>query len=121
MAPSSSGWEPEQVAVRTPRLAGEAGVDCMKYYVYILQSKKDQKYYIGQTSDVLKRLAEHNRGKVRSTKYRMPFGLVYQEECPSRIEAIKREKYFKSYKNTKDLLTHLNVTAITFNPPENIV
>jgi putative endonuclease len=92
----------------------------MKYIVCIIQSQKDNKYYIGQTINAEKRLSEHNRGKVRSTKYRMPFELVYQEECISRIEAIKREKYFKSYKNTKDLLFHLTAKQSSANS-KNIV
>ncbi|MFA6169522.1 MAG: GIY-YIG nuclease family protein [Candidatus Margulisiibacteriota bacterium] len=79
----------------------------MKYFVYILQSQKDQKYYIGQTSDLNRRIFEHNRGKVFSTRNRIPFELIYSEECATKIEAIRKEKHFKSYKKTKDLLKHL--------------
>ena len=93
----------------------------MKYFVYILISEKDNKYYIGQTADIEKRLSEHNRGKVKSTRFRTPFKLAFSEERASRIEAIKREKYFKSYKNTKDLLMHLTQTSRSFEPAKNIV
>src|SRR6056297_730190 len=70
----------------------------MKYYVYILQSLKDKKFYIGSTSDIDKRLSYHNKGKNRSTKYRAPFILVYLEEYTSKSEAMKREYYLKSPK-----------------------
>ena len=70
----------------------------MAYYVYILQSLKDSKYYIGETPNVQKRLLFHNSGYQRSTKSRIPFRLVMFEEYPNRIEALKREKQIKSWK-----------------------
>ena len=70
----------------------------MPYYVYILKSKKDNKYYIGSTSDVVARLNFHNAGLQRSTKNRTPFELVLFEEYESKEEALKREKQIKSLK-----------------------
>ncbi|MFA4904947.1 MAG: GIY-YIG nuclease family protein [Candidatus Margulisiibacteriota bacterium] len=81
----------------------------MPYSVYILKSLKDGKYYIGQTSDLEKRIDAHNRGSVKSTKNRRPMELVYSEICASASEARQREHYFKSFKNTKDLLSYLKV------------
>lgn len=43
-----------------------------------------------------RRLEEHNRGKVTSTKSGVPWKKIYEEECGNRIEARKREKYLKS-------------------------
>ena len=68
------------------------------FYVYILRSLKDEKYYIGSTSNVESRLAYHNSGKQRSTKNRIPFELIYFESYPTKSEALKREKQIKSYK-----------------------
>jgi putative endonuclease len=68
------------------------------YYVYILRSLKDLKYYIGSTSDIQSRLRFHNSGKQRSSKRRIPFELVYSEEYKTRHEAELREKQIKSYK-----------------------
>ena len=68
------------------------------HYVYILQSKKDGKYYIGYTSNLESRLAYHNSGQQRSTKHRIPFEMVYFEKYETRREALKREKEIKSYK-----------------------
>ena len=70
----------------------------MSYYVYILESLKDGKYYIGSTSDVEKRLNYHNAGLQRSTKHRKPFRLVYSEALPDKSTALKREKQIKRYK-----------------------
>ena len=70
----------------------------MAYYVYILKSKKDNRYYIGSTSDVMARLNFHNKGLQRSTKNRIPFELVLFEEYNAKGEALKREKQIKSWK-----------------------
>ena len=70
----------------------------MKYYVYILQSLKDHKFYIGCTSNLEKRLQYHNDGKNRSTKYRRPLKIIYSEEFKNKQEAFRREFYLKSPK-----------------------
>ena len=48
------------------------------------------------TSDVNKRLNEHNAGKTKSTKGYRPWKLFFYEKYNSREEARKREKYLKS-------------------------
>lgn len=65
------------------------------YYVYILKSLKDGKFYTGCTADVKKRLAQHNNGMVRSTKARRPLKLVYWETFATRSEAMRRERRLK--------------------------
>jgi putative endonuclease len=70
----------------------------MPHFVYILQSLKDGKYYIGETSNVEARLHFHNAGLQRSTKHRRPFKIVLIEAYPDRILALKREKEIKSWK-----------------------
>jgi putative endonuclease len=70
----------------------------MSYYVYILQSLKDSKYYIGSTSNVENRLNFHNAGLQRSTRNRTPFILVYKQVCLTKRDALLREKQIKSYK-----------------------
>lgn len=66
------------------------------YYVYILRSLKDKKFYIGYTKDLSKRFKEHNDGKVTSTKYRLPFELLYYEASRNQNDALHREKYLKT-------------------------
>jgi putative endonuclease len=65
------------------------------YYVYILKSLKDGKFYTGCTADIEKRLAQHNNGMVRSTKARRPLKLVYWETFATRSEAMRRERRLK--------------------------
>ena len=65
------------------------------YYLYILKSKKDGNLYIGSTNDLRRRFSEHNKGKVRSTKSRIPFELRYYESFFSEKDARKREASLK--------------------------
>jgi putative endonuclease len=74
---------------------------------YALQSRRDGWLYVGMTSDVKKRVVEHNRGYNRSTKARVPFQLIYVEECTSRQAAREREKYLKSGKGREFLKSRL--------------
>ncbi len=66
------------------------------YIVYVLRSLKDGKRYNGLTDDFDRRLKEHNKGKVQSTRSRKPFVIEYQEMCGTRAEARAKEKYFKT-------------------------
>jgi putative endonuclease len=68
----------------------------MEYFVYVLLSKKDKKFYTGFTTNLDDRIKEHNSGKVPSTKYRTPLDLVYCEVCFNQQDALHREKYLKS-------------------------
>ena len=68
----------------------------MEYFVYVLQSEIDGRLYKGQTSNIDKRIIEHNTGKTKSTKGFKPWKLVYLEIFDSRSEAVLREKYFKT-------------------------
>jgi putative endonuclease len=54
------------------------------------------KFYYGSTQDLEKRLEVHNSGLVNYTSKFMPWILVYSETFETRIEAMKREKYFKT-------------------------
>ena len=65
-------------------------------YVYIIQSVVNHSFYTGMTSDIEKRILEHNSGKGSYTKKFMPWKLVYFEVCENRIAARKREKYLKT-------------------------
>ena len=69
----------------------------MKYfYTYILKSDKDNNLYVGYTKNLLKRIDEHNSGKVESTKKRTPLKLIYWEGCLNQQDATRREKYLKT-------------------------
>ncbi len=65
------------------------------WFVYLLQSLKDKKYYIGQTDNIKSRIKKHNSGEVKSTRYRIPFRLIGHEEYKTRNEARWREYNLK--------------------------
>ena len=73
------------------------------YYTYILLSEKDDKFYIGFTSNMKQRIEDHSSGKVSSTKSRRPLKLVYFEGHLSKYDALRREKYFKTSAGKKSL------------------
>ncbi len=67
------------------------------YYAYVLQSMKDMNFYTGYTKDLKLRFEQHNKGLVDSTKERRPFKLIYYEASINKEDALKREKYLKTY------------------------
>ena len=79
-----------------------------KFYVYVLKSVKDGNLYTGYTSDLEKRLFEHNSGLSKATKGRSPFELVYKEEYDNRSDAMKREKFLKTGKGRDFLKTRVS-------------
>lgn len=66
------------------------------FYTYVLKSKKDNELYVGFSSNLKKRIEEHNKGFVNITKGRRPFKLVYYEACCDKQKAIEREKALKT-------------------------
>ncbi len=67
------------------------------YYTYVLQSEKDDKFYVGFTKDLKLRFEKHSKGQVESTRDRRPLKLIDHEACLSQDDATKREKYLKTY------------------------
>lgn len=68
----------------------------MTHYVYILKSEKDHNWYTGCTSDLKKRLMQHNSSKRFPMRFRTPFKLIYYEACLNSKDAYAREKYLKT-------------------------
>lgn len=66
------------------------------YYVYILQSLKDHGLYIGYTSDLKRRIKEHQNGESFSTKGRSPIKLIHYQAFVSQKDALSTEKYLKT-------------------------
>ena len=69
----------------------------MFYYVYVLISKKDSKFYTGYTKNLKLRFEQHNKGLVDSTRNRRSLKLIYYEACLNKQDAIHREKYLKTF------------------------
>ena len=68
----------------------------MDYFVYFLKSEKNGNIYVGSTTDVSKRVATHNAGKVKSTKGYRPWRLLKYLRYASRSEAVKAELFYKT-------------------------
>ena len=69
----------------------------MFYYVYVLQSKKDNKFYTGYTKNLKLRFKQHQEKRVSSTRKRGSLKLIYFEGCLNQQDATHREKYLKTY------------------------
>jgi len=66
------------------------------YYVYVLYSEIDGKFYTGSSPDLKRRFREHSDGKVAATKLRRPLTLIYYEASLEKSDAIRRERYLKT-------------------------
>jgi len=78
----------------------------MSHYFYILECTNSNKYY-GHTNNLARRIEEHNKGEVKSTKNKRPIRLVYFEEFDSRKDACRYEMKFKNGKTRKETINKL--------------
>ena len=74
------------------------------FFVYILKSDKDGSTYTGFTSDLEKRLNQHNAGKTKSIKSKLPMKLVYFESYETKELALQREQELKKNRFAKEQL-----------------
>jgi len=75
----------------------------MAWYLYIIRCR-DNTLYTGITNNLKRRVQAHNSGNgCRYTKFRFPVKLVYSEQLPGKVEALKREAYIKSLPRKKKL------------------
>lgn len=65
------------------------------YFVYILESTVNSRWYVGSSDNPERRLHEHNSGKTRSTKPFIPYKIVYIKEYQTKIKALKNELLIK--------------------------
>jgi len=70
------------------------------YYVYILRMRNGQ-LYTGFTSDLKRRMKDHEYGKVKSTKLRRPLILIHYEAYILESDARRREKFLKTSEGKK--------------------
>ena len=81
----------------------------MPYYAYVIYSDKHNRKYKGHCEDLDQRLIEHNLGKTKSIKAYIPWRVVYYEEFQTRVEAIERERYFKTAAGRRYLKKKINL------------
>jgi len=80
-----------------------AGLLFKMCWVYVLKSQKDGKLYIGSTRNLEKRIFYHNSGKVRSTKSRRPFEIIYSKRFDSYIQARRFENILKTTQGRRQI------------------
>lgn len=73
------------------------------FSVYVLRSRVTGRFYTGSTSNLEMRLQQHNSNQSTSTKNRGPWDLVYHEEFGTLVEAVRRERYFKTGRGRDEL------------------
>ena len=68
------------------------------WYAYILENLESKRIYIGSTSDLRRRLKEHNqkRGEVYTKKQKGNFKLIFYEAYLEKKDALKADNFFKS-------------------------
>jgi len=73
------------------------------HYVYILQSLKTEKLYIGHTDNLTRRVKEHNTDRGgKYSRQNSPWKLLYSESHLDRPSAAKRERYLKSTRGSQE-------------------
>jgi putative endonuclease len=77
------------------------------FYVYFL-ILNNGKVYKGLTSDLKRRISEHELGKVTSTKNKRPLRLIYYEAYLLKEDATRREKYLKTTYGRRDVKRQLS-------------
>ena len=80
----------------------------MDYITYILFRLEHDKYYIGQTNDLERRLNQHNDDKKSWTRKYKPWIVVYRNTHSVRADAMKEEKYIKSLKNKERIKQYIS-------------
>lgn len=78
------------------------------YYIYLLYSKKTDKIYKGFTEDLKSRFEQHNKSQVFSTKFSVPWKLLYYEAFMNKTDALREEIFLKSGKGRERIKYLLN-------------
>ncbi|SDI31395.1 GIY-YIG nuclease family protein [Winogradskyella thalassocola] len=80
------------------------------YTTYILYSKSKNRFYVGHSADLKDRLKRHNTGRSKSTKYGLPWTVVYTKEFTTKSEAYQYEMYVKKQKSSEFIRKLINST-----------
>ena len=73
------------------------------HYVYLITSKIEKWNYIGYTTNLRERFRAHQKGLSPATRPYRPFELIFYEAYKSRMDAKRREEYFKTNKGKRAL------------------
>ncbi|OGG02831.1 hypothetical protein A2W14_02635, partial [Candidatus Gottesmanbacteria bacterium RBG_16_37_8] len=72
------------------------------------QSLRNKSLYIGFTTDLRKRIKDHNSGDNQATRPFIPYKLIFYEAFLNRIDAKNREEYLKGGYGRKSIKITLN-------------
>ena len=93
--------------------SGATFLSAAVFYVYVIRSQATGRTYVGHTSNLAKRLSEHNDTENHSSRFTTrvpgPWSLVYEERFPTRKEAFRREHWLKSGQGREYLKSILGV------------
>ena len=73
------------------------------FYVYVLQSGKTGRRYIGSCEDLEDRFRRHNAGHSMATRHGVPWMMLRSESFLTRPEAVRKERYYKTGRGRDDL------------------
>src|SRR5688572_21920776 len=74
-----------------------------KFFLYAIASIRRNYIYVGISEDIIDRFKRHNNGLEKTTAPYRPYILIYSEECANRLEARKKEIYFKNASGKRKL------------------
>jgi len=75
------------------------------FTLYVLYSESFDRFYVGYTSDLVRRLSEHNRKKGKFRDAGIPWKLVYSETFNTKKQAMDRERFIKAQKSKKFIIS----------------
>jgi putative endonuclease len=97
------------------------GAKTREAYIYLLESRNDQTFYVGWTTDVLRRLAEHNHNFSGFTRRKTPWRLIGFEVVGSAAEAKARERALKRNPHILQLFKKRMLSRSAFSGPRQVV
>lgn len=77
------------------------------FFIYVIESLKNETIYHGMTDNLGRRLKEHNRGENFSTAKSCPWRYIYIEGCLNKKDAVRREEYLKTTQGSRLLKRRL--------------
>jgi len=73
------------------------------FYCYILRSQKTGRRYVGSCEDLAEPIRRHNARESKATKHGVRWVLIHTEAFPTRSEAARRERYYKTGRGRDEL------------------
>jgi putative endonuclease len=73
------------------------------FHVYVLRSNKNGRRYIGSCQNIADRVRQHNNGVSKATRHGIPWSLIHTETFSTRVEALRKERYFKTGRGRDEL------------------